>query len=124
MKDPKDFTQEEKNWMDTITTNYVIAQSDGFQLGYASAISDFTEGIVDYWQWSDDKPQKIILDLLVEMGENLGKRKRVASKNIEEADRRGYVRDYLWKYKRHDEPFETAVSLYTKDFGEAKEVEE
>lgn len=43
-----EFTKEEKEWMDTITVNLIIAQADGFQLGYAQALSDFTEYIIDY----------------------------------------------------------------------------
>lgn len=44
-KNVADFTAEEKEWMDTIAVNYIVAQSDGFQLGYAQAISDLTSNI-------------------------------------------------------------------------------
>ena len=33
-----DFTAEEKEWMDTIVINFIIAQADGYQTGYAEAI--------------------------------------------------------------------------------------
>jgi hypothetical protein len=56
-KETIEFTKEEKEWMDTLAINYIIAQADGFQLGYGQAISDFKEYIIDYWNGSDDKPQ-------------------------------------------------------------------
>ena len=82
-KPTSEFTAEEKEWMDTIKVNYVVAQSDGFQLGYAQAINDFKESIIDYWNGSDDKPQQSVLDALVDLGVELRKRKQVAEKNIE-----------------------------------------
>ena len=42
-KEVKDFTKEDKELLDTAAVNYVIAQADGFQMGYAQAINDFTE---------------------------------------------------------------------------------
>lgn len=46
-KPVNEFTAEEKEWMDTVAVNYVLAQSDGFQLGYAQAISDFTDTMLE-----------------------------------------------------------------------------
>ncbi len=118
-----ELTKEEKEWMDMLAVNYVIAQSDGFQLGYSQAINDFTDYIIDYWQGSDDKPQKSVLDALVDIGVELGRRKEVAKKNIEIAKEDGYERYYNWEYKKKDEPFKTYVNLFTKDFEEDKEIE-
>lgn len=113
-KATNDFTAEEKEMMDTITVNYVIAQSDGFQLGYAQALSDFTEAIIDYWEGSDDKPQQCILDLLVDMGVNLGQRREVTKKNVAIAKERGYEQYYNWQYKDPEVPYGRLVGLYTK----------
>jgi len=124
-KSTNDFTSEEKEWMNTVAVNYIIAQSDGFQLGYAQALSDFTENIIDYWHGSDDKPQQSILDALVDLGVELGKRKWTAKKNIETAKSRGYEQYYNWQYKHEDEPFSTTVGLFTKaDTSEAEGAEE
>ena len=124
-KPTNDFTSEEKEWMDTITVNYIIAQSDGFQLGYSQALSDFTKNIIDYWEGSDDKPQQSILDALVDLGVELGKKKRTVEKNIETAKSRGYERYYNWQYKHGDGPFSTTAGLFTKaDTSEAEEAEE
>ena len=109
-----DFTPNEKEWMDTLAVNYIIAQSDGFQLGYAQAIRDFTEYIIDYWEGSDDKPQQSILDTLVDLGVELGKRKDIAKKNIEEVKKMGYEQYYNWEYQKKGEPFRTTVALFTK----------
>lgn len=110
------FTPEEKEWMDTVAVNYIIAQSDGFQLGYAQAIRDFTENIIDYWEGSDDKPQQSVLDTLVDMGVELGKRKQIASKNADTAKEKGYEQYYNWKYRPDkDMPFSNIVNLYTKE---------
>lgn len=109
------FSPEEKEWMNAIAVNYVIAQSDGFQLGYAQAISDFTENILDYWEGSDDKPQRSIIDTLVDLGVELGNRKQVVRKNIEAAKNRGYEQYYNWRYKAKGETFPMhSVGLYTK----------
>ena len=118
-----DFTDEEKSWMDTVTVNYVIAQSDGFQLGYAQAINDFTEMILDYWRGSDDEPQKSVLDALVDLGINLSERKERARKNVEKAKSMGYRTSYFWRYKANDEPFEQNVQLFTRadQFGEEED---
>ncbi len=116
-----DFTSEEKEWMNTIAVNYIIAQSDGFQLGYSQAINDFTENIIDYWKGSDDQPQSSILDALVDLGIRLGKRKQIAEKNIETAKDRGYERYYNWQYKHGDEPFSTTIGLFTKADAEKTE---
>ena len=113
-KATNDFTKEEREWMDTIAVNYTIAQSDGFQLGYAHAIRDFTENILDYWKGSDDAPQQSVLDTLVDLGVELRKRQEVVEKNIETAKDRGYERYYNWQYKEKDEPFGRTVGLFTK----------
>lgn len=112
-KATSNFTQEEKEMMDTIAVNYCIAQSDGFQLGYAQAIRDFIANIIDYWEESDDKPQQSVLDTLVDMGVELGKRKGIAERNISTANERGYEQ-YYWQYKAKDEPFGRVVNLFTK----------
>ena len=109
-KEVKDLTKEDKELLETAAVNYVIAQADGFQMGYAQAINDFTEYIMDYWQGSDDEPQKSVLDALVDMGVELGKRKQVAEENVKEADKRGYEGNYKWDYgfrlfvKKENEP--------------------
>ena len=108
------FTPEEKEWMDTLAVNYIIAQSDGFQEGYAKAISDFTENLIDYWKGSDDEPQQSILDTLVDMGVELGKRKGIARMNMDKAKERGYEQYYNWQYKpEKDQPFCNIVNLFT-----------
>lgn len=109
-KEVKDFTKEDKEFLETAAVNYVIAQADGFQMGYAQAINDFTECIMDYWQGSDDEPQKSVLDALVDMGVELEKRKQVAEENVKEANKRGYEGNYKWGYgfrlfvKKENEP--------------------
>ena len=108
------FTEDERNWMDTLAVNYIIAQSDGFQLGYAQAIRDFTENILDYWKGSDDEPQQSVLDTLVDLGVELRNRQAVVEKNVETAERRGYEGYYNWQYKEKDENFERTVGLFTK----------
>ena len=116
-----DFTPEEKEQMETVAVNYIIAQSDGFQYGYAQALNDFTANITDYWEGTDDKPQKSILDLLVDLGVELGKRKVVTEKNIETAKKNGYEQYYHWEYKTGDEPFTRAVNLFTRSENECKD---
>ena len=113
-KNVKDFTPEEKEMMDTIAVNYILAQADGFQLGYAQALADFTENIIDYWEGIDDKPQQCVLDLLVDLGVELGKRKIIAEKNIVETGKRGYKKYYIWEYKEADMKFSKRVALFTK----------
>ena len=122
-KEVKDFTKEDKELLDTAAVNYVIAQADGFQMGYAEAINDFTEYIMDYWQGSDDKPQKSVLDALVDMGVELGKRKQVAEKNVEEANRRGYGGNYRWDYQDPDKPFKSSLRLFVKIENEPEKAE-
>lgn len=109
-----EFTKDERNWMDTLTTNYIIAQSDGFQLGYAQAIRDFTENILDYWKGSDDAPQQSVFDTLVDLGVELRKRQEVVEKNIATAKDRGYERYYNWRFSGKDEDFWRTVGLFTK----------
>ncbi len=108
------FTEEEKEMMDTIATNYILAQSDGFQMGYAQAISDFTDSIMDYWEGSDDKPQQSVLNALVDLGENLARRKQIVKKNIENAETAGYEKYYNWQYKPDGSPFGQFINLFTK----------
>ncbi|MDO5479683.1 MAG: hypothetical protein Q4G23_11040 [Clostridia bacterium] len=120
-KATSEFTEEEKNWMDTIAVNYIIAQSDGYQLGYAQALNDLTSYIVDYWNGSDDKPQQSVLDAIIDLGVELGKRQETAKENIRIVKERGYENYYNWQYRSADEPFGRNVNLFTKDFNEDKE---
>lgn len=119
-KPTSEFTTEEKEIMDEMAVNYIIAQADGFQLGYAQALSDINTYIIDYWNSSDDKPQQSVLDMLVDLGVELGKRQETAKKNIEIAKDRGYENYYRWKYRDKDEPFPRFVNLFTKMDGEDK----
>ena len=98
-----EFTKEEKAWMDTLAINYIIAQVDGFQLGYAQALKDFIENILNYWN-----------NTLVDLGVELAKRKEIAAKNIETAKERDYEKYYEWHYQDKDEPFGRTVALFTK----------
>lgn len=126
-KEISDFTVDEKNWMDTLAVNYVVAQSDGFQLGYAQAISDFKEYIVDYWNGGDDKAQQSVLDALVDLGVELRKRQETVEKNIETAKEMGYEDIYYWRYKEKNGLPTAKVKLFTKDYekdGEEDECEE
>lgn len=91
-----DLTEEKRELADIIAVNYVIAQSDGFQLGYAQAISDFIQSIHDYWTTGDDQPQLSVLDTIAELGENLANRKRIAKENMEKATEKGYAPDIHW----------------------------
>ena len=120
-KNVADFTAEEKEWMDTVAVNYIVAQSDGFQLGYAQAISDLTSNILDYWEGSDDKPQQSFLDALVDLGVELAKRRETARKNIEMVNKKGYERYYIWSISENGE-ISVSVYLFTKK--EAEEAEE
>lgn len=108
------FTDQEKEMMDTIAVNYVIAQADGYQLGYAQAISDFIDNIIDYWEGSDDKPQSSVLHTLVDLGVNLSKRQETAKKNVCEAKTLGYEEYYNWPFKNKNKDFEIIVKLFTK----------
>lgn len=114
------FTKNEKEMMDTIAVNYILAQSDGFQLGYAQAILDFTENIIDYWKSSDDAPQQSVLDALVDLGVELGNRKKVAEENIKKAKEQGFEQYYSWQYKAKDLPFGRVLNLYTRAESEDK----
>lgn len=113
-KPTNEFTEDEKNWMNTIAVNYILAQSDGFQLGYAQAVNDFTANIIDYWKGSDDEPQQSVLDAIVDMGVELERRKARAVKNRDEAIKAGYEQYYNWQYKHNEDSFGTVVNLYTK----------
>lgn len=113
-KATNEFMKEEIEWMDTLAVNHIIAQADGFQLGYEQALSDFTEIIIDYWNGSDDKPQESVLNALVDLGVELAKRKEIAEKNIETAKERDYEKYYVWQYREKDEPFSRTVPLFTK----------
>lgn len=115
-KEINEFTEDEKNWMNTLAANYSVAQSDGFQLGYAQAVSDFTEYITDYWNGSDDKPQISVLDALVDLGEQIRKRKQIVEDNIRLLKDAGYEQHYLWKFKLKDEAFPITIKLFTKEF--------
>lgn len=111
----EEFTEDEKNWMNTIAVNYIIAQSDGFQLGYAQAVNDFTKNIIDYWKNSDDEPQQSVLDTLVDLGEQLGKRKRVAEENIKLVKKEGYDQ-FEWFFTLNEECFPRRIGLFIKEF--------
>ena len=115
-KEINELTEDEKNWMNTLSANYIVAQSDGFQLGYAQAVSDFTEYITDYWNGSDDKPQISVLDALVDLGEQIRKRKQIVEDNIRMMKDAGYEQHYLWEYKFKDEAFPITIKLFTKEF--------
>ena len=52
--------------------------------------------------------------MLVDMGENLGKRKGIAERNIKEANKKGYEKYYVWEYRENDEPFTRNVPIFTK----------
>jgi hypothetical protein len=112
-KPTNEFTEDEKNWMNTVAVNYILAHSDGFRLGYAQAVSDFTANIIDYWKNSDDEPQQSVLDAIVDLGIELERRKARAVKNKDEAIKAGYEQYYNWQYK-HKEDFGAVVNLYTK----------
>lgn len=113
-KATNDFSEIEKEMMNTIAVNYTLAQSDGFQLGYAQALSDFNENIVDYWKSSDDAPQQSILDVLVDLGVELENKKRVVRENIKQAKELGYEQYYNWQYKEKNERFGRVINLYTR----------
>ena len=102
------FTEEEKEWMNTVAANYILAQSDGFQLGYGTAIRDFVDYIADYWNSSNDKPQGGVLNALVDLGVELGKHQYTARINVEEAEKRGYEQYYDWEY------FHATIKPFTK----------
>jgi hypothetical protein len=108
-----DFTAEEKEWMDTIAINYIVAQSDGFQLGYAQAIADLTSNILDYWKGSDDAPQQSFLDTLVDLGVELAKRRETARKNVEVVKKKGYEQHYNYNW-HNSENIGVRVGLFTK----------
>lgn len=118
------FSEIEKEMMDTIAVNYILAQSDGFQLGYAQALSDFSENIIDYWKSSDDAPQQSILDALVDLGVELGNRKKVVEENIRQAKESGYEHYYNWQYKEKDKHFSSVVKIYTKMESDGEKGEE
>lgn len=108
------FTKFEKEMMDTIVVNYILAQADGFQLGYGQAISDFVDNIVDYWEASDDKPQQSVMNTLVDLGRELAARQRTAEENIKQAKKMGYEQYYNWQFKNKDLPFGRTIALFTK----------
>ena len=108
------FTDQEKEMMDTISVNFIIAQADGYQLGYGQAISDFVDNIIDYWEGSDDKPQSSVLHTLVDLGVELGKRQETAKMNVSKAKELGYEQYYCWQYKNKDLRFGKTVPLFTK----------
>lgn len=111
------FTDQEKEMMDTIAVNFILAQSDGYQLGYGQAISDFIDNIVAYWEGSDEKPQSSVLHTLVDLGVNLGKRQETAVANVSQAKKQGYEQYYNWQYKNKDLRFGRIVPLFTQKEG-------
>lgn len=97
--------------LELVLTNVVIHQSDGFQQGYGAAITDIIDNMIDYTKGSDDELTSDFLYSLVDMGESLAKRKRVAEENLAEAKKRGYIDNYVWRSK---ETFASA-KLFVKD---------
>ena len=122
-KAASELTKDEKEYLDTIAINHVIAQADGFQLGYAQAISDFIDNIVDYWNGSDDKPDISTLNVLVDLGVELGRRKGIAERNTEKASDKGYTNYYSWELKDSDSPWGVHVPIYTKEDNKDDSVE-
>ena len=120
-KATNDFSEIEKEMMDTIAINFILAQSDGFQLGYAQALSDFTENNISQWKGSDDAPKQSILDVVVDLGVELGNRQNVVRENKKKKKKRGFEQYYNWQYKEKDEPFGRTIGLYTKAESEDKE---
>ncbi len=113
-KSIREFTPEET--MDTAAVNYILAQSDGFRSGYAQAISDLIDNIIDYWARGDDKPQESVLHTLVDLGVELGKRKRNVEKSLETAKEMGYEKRCLWTFRDEAEPLlERTVNLFVRE---------
>lgn len=78
-------------------------------------MNDFTKNIIDYWKNSDDEPQQSVLDTLVDLGEQLGKRKRVAGENIKLVKKEGYDQ-FKWFFTLNDECFPRRMGLFIKEF--------
>ena len=114
-KEINELTEDEKKWMDAIAVNYIVGQSDGYQLGYAQALNDFTSNIVDYWNNSDDKPQQSVLDAIVDLGVELGKREKIAEDNIKLVKKEGYDQ-FEWFFALNDECFTRRMGLFIKEF--------
>lgn len=97
--------------LELVLTNVVIHQSDGFQQGYGMAITDIIDNMIDYAKGSDDELTRDFLCTLVDMGESLAERKKVAEDNLEEAKKRGYTENFVWRNK---ETFASA-NIFVKD---------
>ena len=97
--------------LELVLTNVVIHQSDGFQQGYGMAITDIIDNMIDYTKGSDDELTRDFLCTLVDMGESLAERKKVAEDNLEEAKKRGYTENFVWRNK---ETFASA-NIFVKD---------
>lgn len=97
--------------LEMVVINVGIYQSDGFQQGYACAINDFIDNMVDYTKVSDDEITGDFLNTLVDMGKSLAKRKDVAEKNLVEAKKRGYTEKLTW---RNEETF-AGINIFVKD---------
>lgn len=106
--------------LELVAINVVIHQADGFQQGYGSAITDMIDNMIDYAKGSDDVITGDFMYALVDMGENLAKRKEVARKNLEDANKMGYKDTHIWRKKDNY----ASVCIYTKgDLAESEEQE-
>lgn len=110
-----EFTENDKEWLNTMAVNYIIGQSDGFQQGYAQALNDFSDYLTDYCSGSDDKVHKSIIDALIDCGVELGSRKLTANKNDNEAEKEGFVRIINFTFERKDGTYGPSVRLRLKE---------
>lgn len=85
--------------LELVLTNVIIQQSDGFQQGYGEAITDIINNMIDYTKGSDDELTRSFLYTLVDMGESLTRKKRVAQNNLREAKKRGFTENLVWRDK-------------------------
>lgn len=100
-----------KDILEMVAMNVVIQQSDGFQQGYAMAITDFIDNMISYAKSSDDEITTGFLYTLVDMGESLAKRKEIAHKNLEGAEKIGYKSTHTWLTKDSA----PNIRIYTKE---------
>lgn len=101
--------------LELVLTNVIIQQSDGFQQGYGAAITDIIDNMIDYTKGSDDELTRDFLYALVDMGESLAKKKRVAEDNLAEAKKRGYIDNIVWR--NLDKETFAGVNIFVKDSG-------
>ena len=86
--------------LELVLINVIIQQSDGFQQGYGEAITDIIDNMIDHTKGSDDELTRDFLYALVDMGESLAKKKRVAEDNLAEAKKIGYTESFVWRNKK------------------------